>query len=282
METRNQFISLSRILLVGLAVSFPAIAQAEFGIISSKQSTEPYGNAQDESFHRAIIGGGEMTAEEKEEVGMLFPEPLENRFYVRGGLDWASIKLSSFKNKSTGNNAVGTIAKKKRDKDVMGPEFAFGYAWTSLRTDVEWLLNEKVDYNANPVLNGVAAPQRLNGSVSNHTLLANLYWDFNELFMFRPYVVAGLGMGVNKTEGSLILNATGASQGAETYTSYGLAWNFGAGLQYNFWRTFTVYGSVRYTYLGDYKWKPIKSSSDFHLEGKNTLVGLVVGLAYYI
>lgn len=263
--------------LFGLLISSTLClsAQADFAVVDSTKSTQMYGNAQTDSFHRAITGGTSLRASEEAELSMALPVSEAERYYGKVRLNFGTLTLDELKNRSTGTDSTGTVAKKRVSVNQTGMEVALGYSWSSsFRGDIEYLINKNLDYMANPVLTGSGVTARqLNAQIKNSTLLANLYYDFLGLNRFKPYLTVGLGPSVNSVQSTL------TPGGSATVRKLGCAWALGGGLRVAIFSRWHLDVSYRYIRLAS--GINIKPTSTVKLLGSTSLNAVSLGLMYY-
>ncbi|HRA42950.1 MAG TPA: outer membrane beta-barrel protein [Gammaproteobacteria bacterium] len=252
---------------------------ADFGVVDSARSAEPYGNAQTGSFHRAITGGTRLTAREEAELSAALPVREAENYYGRLRLNFSTLTLDELKNRSSGLDRTGLVAKKRVSVNQTGLEVALGYSWSpSFRGDIEYLVNKNLDYTANPVLSGTPAARQLRAQFKNSTILANVYYEFLGLNRFKPYLTVGLGPSVNSVQSSITAAPYDAA-GSATLRKFGVAWAGGVGLRVAVFSRWHIDVSYRYIRLGS--GINIKPTSQFKLLGATSLNAVSLGLMYY-
>ena len=253
---------------------------ADFGVIDSAKSATPsYGNARTESFDRAMRGGSRLTAREEAELSVALPVTEVEHYYGKLRLNFSTLTLEALKNCSAGLDKTGSVAKKRISLNQSGLEVALGYSWsTSLRGDIEYLVNKNLDYRANPVLTGAPLPRQLTAQIKNSTVLANVYYEFLGLNRFKPYLTLGLGPSVNSVQ-STIVPVAYDNGGSATVRKLGVAWALGGGLRVAVFSRWHIDLSYRYIRLGN--GLNIKPTGNFKLLGTTTLNALSLGLMYY-
>ncbi|HXH54835.1 MAG TPA: outer membrane beta-barrel protein [Gammaproteobacteria bacterium] len=253
---------------------------ADFGVVDSARSAAPYGNAQTENFHRAITGGTTLRASEEAELSAALPVHEVESYYARLRLNFSTLTLDALKNRSSGLDKTGVVAKKRVSVNQSGLEVALGYSWSpSLRADIEYLVNKNLDYTASPVLTGTGlAPRQLKTQIKNSTVLANVYYEFLGLNRFKPYLTIGLGPSMNSVQ-STITPVTYDNGGSATLRKLGVAWALGGGLRVAVFSRWHIDVSYRYIRLGN--GINIKPTSNFKLLGTTSLNAVSLGLMYY-
>lgn len=191
---KNKFFHkiLSFWLFIGIGIFAQAIL-ADFAVREDKYSLENYGDVKEPCYERAVIGGPPFIDE------YVFPLREDRRFYGRASLNSGIYVLSSFKNKSTDVPDVrGTFLRKSITKTNPGVEFAFGYIWSPrVHGEIEYLLIRNLNYSPNPVFSNVSTQRSLTATLTNNTLLANIYYDFGYYARFRPFITVGVGYSYN-------------------------------------------------------------------------------------
>jgi opacity protein-like surface antigen len=264
------------ILLVGQAY-------ADFQIMPGDRPLDPcynndYGNGQTGSFYRAIQGGTPLTSAQEAELSNLMESPSDYPFYGRVRLNFSTLALDEIKNRSTGTDALGQVAKKRTTANQAGLEIAIGYAWSdTMRGDIEYLANKNLSYTANPVLTGTTPTRRLDTQLKNSTLLANVYYDFSGLNRLKPYVTGGLGLAINNAQVTLTPPTTGATA-ANNPRNLSVAWTLGAGFRVAVFTRWHIDAAYRYIRLGN--GLNIKANSNFKLIGTYSMTALSLGLMY--
>lgn len=253
---------------------------ADFGVMDSTKSAEPYGNAETESFHRAITGGTTLTATEETELSVSLPVQEAQHYYGRVGLNFSTLKLEQLKNRSSGLDSSGVIAKKSVSMNQTGLEVALGYSWSSnLRGEIEYLINKNLNYTASPVVTGAGLTSRqLTAQIKNNTLLANVYYEFLGLNRFKPYLTGGLGFSQDSIQSTITVAPYDAA-GSTTVRKLGIVWAFGGGLRVAMFSRWHIDASYRYIRLG--RNLNIAPSSGFKLLGNSSMNAVSLGLMYY-
>lgn len=275
--TVNQRWALFSFLIVSILV---VPVHADFGVMDSTKPAEPYGNAQSESFHRAITGGTRLTATEEAELSEELPVRETQHYYARVGLNFSTLKLEQLKNVSLGLDSSGVVAKKSVSMNQTGLEIALGYGWSSnLRGEIEYLANKNLNYDASPVVTGAGLTSRqLTAQIKNNTLLANVYYEFLGLNRFKPYVTVGLGPSLSSVQATITAAPYDAA-GSATLRKTNIAMAFGGGLRVAMFSHWHIDIRYRYMRLGQkLKFAP---TSGFALSGSSNMNAVSLGLMYY-
>ncbi len=251
---------------------------ADFSVVGAETPADTYGNAETYSFHKAITGGGTLSAKSQAELEEMLPGNEVESFYGRVRANFSTLTLDELKNKSAGINSYGIVGKKRATLSQTGFEVAVGYAWSSsFRGDIEYLANKTLSYSANPALTGSGIVSRkLDAQVKNNTLMANVYYDFAALERFRPYVTGGLGIAMNSIESTLTpAPAEGASQTVRTMR---VAWGLGGGMRIGIFKNWMMDASVRYIRLGS--GVSMKPNNSYKLLGTYSANLVSLGVVY--
>lgn len=250
---------------------------ADFGVMGQDISTE-YGNAQTESFNRAITGGSSVTAEEQAQLSRMLPESDLGRYYGRFRLNHSTLIYDQLKNKSAGGlDQFGAVNKKRTTANQMGFEVAIGYIGSEeMRGDVEYLANKNLTYSASPALIGSGVPVRqVNAQIKNNTLLANVYYEFSGIYRFKPYLTGAFGASANSVQ-TTVLPPLGAST-SNTQRTLRLAWGLGAGMRVGIFSRWFLDVSYRYINLGN---KLSMQNQNFSIMGNSSMNALSLGFIY--
>ncbi len=225
--------------------------QAAFDVMNDNYAPTQYGNAQTGSFHRAITGGSPITPEEQAQLASMLPVKGYPGYYGRLRLNFSTLTLDEFKNKSSGVYSNGVINKKRTSGNQVGFEIGIGYSWSAnLRGELEYLAVKTLSYVANPALLGSGVPSvQLNSQIKNNTILANLYYDFSGLNRFKPYVTAGIGLSANSVQATLF--PAPAIGGSNTQRNIRAAWDLGVGFRVAIFSHWYLDAAYRYIRLGN-------------------------------
>lgn len=274
MKTNRMWVVIILSLIGGSLWTLPV--QAAFEVVEQNYVPSEYGNAQTGSFHRAMTGGEEMSAAQQAQLAKLVPEKDYPRYYGRFRLNFSTIMLDTLKNKSTGTDANGSVAKKRATANQVGFELAIGYSWSKdFRGDIEYLVNKNLNYHANPVLLNVNTMRQITAQIKNNSLLANIYYDFAGINRFRPYVTGGAGVAMNSVQTNLIPG------GSNTLRRLSIAWQLGVGFRVAVFSRWFLDTSYRYIRLGNgIDIGANTSTSNFKLQGNNSLSATSIGFIY--
>lgn len=245
-----------------------------------------YGSGQTKDFHTAITGKGsaEVTNEEQGSIAKILPVSEVNRWYIKAGIYKGTTKLNSIKNISTNNTLspfILTAAKAK--KDVNGGQIGAGYIFDKYRIDVDYIFGTNVDYNQTPLFtlaSGAGWPN-ITSTVTGQHLIANAYYDFEGLFLFKPFIGASVGLGMNKASsnftqvGGVVTAGAGLSKSTIAF-DYGI--QFGSRIK--IYKMLSASASYRYLSLGSVKWQD--ASQNLMLKGKRSFNGFCLDLIYLI
>ena len=246
-----------------------------------------YGNGQASSFHKAINKkAGPLTDEEQKTVHGMIPENEVGRYYLKAGIHKSTSAVGSLKNKSTATPALGTdysiqtLYDKKYKKDVTGFGLGGGYIIDDkFRVDVDYIFGNDLKYNTEAVF--TCGYPRLDSKVTGQHLIANAYYEFNNVYMFKPFVGASAGIGMNKVSATFT-NTGAVNDGITTSkTSMGIDYGLQIGSRIRILNTrFNLSASYRYLFLGKTKW--VDGTGGILLEGKRTFNGFALDLIYLL
>ncbi len=272
MKTNQRWNVISLILLT----SFAGPLYADFDVVEPRN--EYYGNAQADSFHRAISGGTTVNAEEEKMLAEVTPFKTTQRYYGRFRINFSNMAVDALENKSTGPEKDATLLKKRTSITQTGLEMAVGYAWSkNVRGDIEYIANKNIVYSASPVLAGNGITSRaLSTWIKNNTLLFNVYYEMTGIYRFTPYVTLGAGIAVNSVQSLLSPPPTGI--GSESTRNMSLAWTMGTGVRINVFKRWFIDTSYRYMNLGS--GLTIKPGDTYKLNGDLSSNVVSIGMIY--
>ena len=206
-----------------------------------------YGNGKTYSFERALEHPGEMSESEHAAIAAMLPESEYNRWYVKVAKYNATTKVSGIKNKSADTLEGLAILTKKVSKDKKAFTLGAGYTWSTWRIDVEYLKSQKLRYNADPLF--TTTTNALASEVIINNLLANVYYDFREFYIFKPFVALSVGGARNTAKTKFNGNAE------KSHSSLAAAYGLQLGARIRVLHTNALLGaSYRYRNLGKVKW----------------------------
>lgn len=146
-----------------------------------------------------------------------------------------------------------------------------------VRFELEYFKHRLLNYNPSPVVVGNSAS--LTSTVDNQALLIEMYWDFDNIVYFKPYVGALTGVVWNKTRSTLVGGGVGNGN-AENENHYGLAWGFSIGARMPFWSNWYGYFGYRYTAQSKVYWED--NTSVLQMQGRYVFSGFSLGVNYII
>jgi opacity protein-like surface antigen len=247
--------SRARIALLGFFMlgSFTLPAEAAFDIVACPKPACSYGNAETETFHRAVSGAGPLTRREQEELALVLPEKDWGRYYGRVDVNFSTLSFDQIKNRAAGIDRLGAPNVTRVTRNQVGVSVAIGYAWSrNFRGDAEYFANRTLNYNANPALIGVGVPARqVNAQIKSNTLLLNLFYDFDGIYRFRPYLTAGVGATMASVQSSVFPAPNTTIQATKTLRTLRVAFGGGAGIRIGLFTRWFLDASVRYIRLGN-------------------------------
>lgn len=135
------------------------------------------------------------------------------------------------------------MADGKASSDKKSLLLGVGYTWSTWRMDTELLLGQSLTYSQNPLFdNGLGV---LDSKITSNSLIATFYYDFRELFLFKPFVGFSLGAGINKTSGTI--DGVALKSSSDFAPAFGI--QFGANARILNSNAF-IGASYKYLYLG--------------------------------
>lgn len=243
---------------------------------SEYNSRNYYGNSQAEDFKRAINEHGDLSTEEYAKLTANLPKSEFNRWYAKLGLYRNDLKLSSIKNNSTGAISGSALTSKKEKKSKSSILIGLGYNWKSYRGDLEYNLSQNINYNKNPLFTGSA--EQLVSKVKVNNLIANLYYDFKEVWLIRPFVGGSFGIGINEVSSTLTGVVGNGSENSKKTINPVFGINFGGKARIMNSNAFAEF-SYRYLELGKAKWN---DKANLLLSGKLKSSGFYLGINYLL
>lgn len=172
-------------------------------------------------------------------------------------------------------HAGGAEALNSATRGSLGAALALGYNfypryYMPVRAEVE------LGYSFNSSYNGTVSRILSNNysytnTIGSQTLFVNGYYDFYNSTQVTPYLTAGLGTSWLRSSG----NIAGLSTGSNTEVN--LAWNIGAGINFNLSETIGIDLGYRYASLGKAK---TGLSSTGMIETNTAMHQLMMGLRY--
>lgn len=241
-----------------------------------------YGHGQVTTFSDAIRGKTPMTADDESLIASMLPEKDTERFYLKGGLNKTTVKLDGITNLSTYTNvSSGVPNPKKFTQDVTGGQIGAGYIFEEYRLDVDYLFKTDITYNQLAVFYPQNYPN-LESKVSGNHLILNGYYDFKEVYYFKPFVGLSFGLGMNKTSSTFTNTGIATSNGVNvTKSSLSMAYGLQLGSRFRIGKTkFQASASYRYLNLGKAKW--LDASGTIYLKGNRTINGFFLDLIYLL
>lgn len=264
-------------LVSGSTISAPVYA--DFGIMNQTENASTYGNAQTETFRKAITGGSPVPPEDIVELSSQLPEREDARYYGRVRMNYGTLTLDQIKNRATGRDSAGAVTKKRTSVSQTGLEIAVGYAWSlNARADIEYLVNKNLTYVANPVLTGSGLTARqLDAQIKSNVLLLNGYYEFSGLHRLKPYLTVGVGPSMHSVQTSVTPGSPARTDSA-TQRSLRLAYSLGAGARMRMYSRWYLDVSYRYMNLGN--GVRLMPSSSFKLLSTYSMSAVSLGLVY--
>jgi len=198
----------------------------------------------------------------------------------------STTKISGVTNKSTATvtapvtYADARISSAKYNKDVTSGQIGAGYIFDEFRVDVDYIFGSDIKYDQAPVFTDPPGCPDLNSKVSGYHLIANAYYEFKHLYLFKPFVGISAGLGMNKVDSTFTRTGIAGSNGVtKSKTSMGLDYGLQFGARLRVLKT-RFYASASYLSLGTAKW--VDNSGGLLLQGKRTFNGFCLDLIYLL
>lgn len=200
---------------------------------------------------------------------------LDNRFYVKFGLNLITSGVKKIKNGSTGTLTNLLLSDKKVKDSYFSWEIGAGTKVNYLRYEIEYIYDKKISYNKSPLFLNNAI--NLVSEIQSTAITLNAYYDFekNKFSYFIPYVGGCLGIARNKTS-SATYDGTGDNR-LNDRSYYGVAWGVMAGIRVPLHKRWIVYLGYKYAQHGQTKWR---DKTDVDLRGIYTLNAVSMGVNF--
>jgi opacity protein-like surface antigen len=189
-----------------------------------------------------------------------------------GRYDYLAVRLAGGPSNVSGAKNVGTragtVTNQKDDDLIGGAGAALGFDWQKfgwpVRSEIEYNLDYRFDYNARPPLSSNAG-NGLENNLRTHTLMLNAYYDIKNRTRWTPYVGVGVGLARNESEGIFTVLATGSKQTLTTVVN-NLAWSVGTGVRYAWSERWSIEVGYRFVNLGKFKTGPFADGTAIQLD----------------
>ena len=252
------------------------------------EAQDYYSNGQASSFKQATVDNRSIiTATEQDDIDARLPASDLEKWYLKVGMYKGTAKTTSVKNKSTDATLSGfSLSSTKASKDITGGQIGVGYVFgENYRGDIEYLFANDGEYNQAPLfarINGVGGWPDLTSKITGQHVIANAYYDFSQLYLFKPFIGAALGVGMNKATSNFTRVGGVVTAGAgKTKTTMGLDYGLQVGARMQVLKSrLQVNASYRYLSLGKVKW--LDSSENLVLQGKRTVNGFGLDLIFLL
>lgn len=286
----KKYLSKETLLVLSLLCTGPTLAELSVNaknwpkqLPGSEYNDENYySNGQTDNFHNAINSSNvAITTAEQKTLEAMVPESEHNRWYFKAGLHKSTARISGVKNSSS-NAGIATYTlttPAAAATSATGGALGVGYVFDAMRFDGEYIFIKNSSYNPAPLYTG--RPTTLTSTISGQHLIANAYYDFNNVPLVQPFVGLSLGAGMNKTAATFAQTNGVGTDGAKTKSAIGLDYGVQAGATTRIMGSrFYADVSYRYLKLGSVKWSD--SSGTLLLKGKRTLSGVALGLRFLL
>lgn len=189
--------------------------------------------------------------------------------YIGADVGYSKMHIGNvnYTEKNEGSSDVVESSDENNDKALGG--IKLGYAFDEgFRTELAFTSYGKIKNNY--VDTDEEGETKSNRYVKVNTLMANVYYDFNKTGTIQPYVMAGIGLGMNKTE--LKIGKSYKDSDTKNYFAY----QAGVGAAYKINNNLYADAGIKYAQLG-------KSSNDtiiFSQSAKVSSFDATVGIRY--
>ena len=265
-------------------IFFLPVAHADFSILGSKwpdDIPDVYKETVEEQQEQYL---GRLSTVEHEKIPRRWTDFMRGElvdelghYYFKVAGNFAQIKVDKIKNLSSGVFGTSTLSTETLQHDQTGLEAGYGYSWSWLRIDLEYLFNKSTDFERSPLFAEASRSEILISHVKTEALLGNIYYDFREMYLLKPYL--GIGGGIAFARTATILNNSSVD-GTRKKRKLSLAWAASGGLRLRFWTRFMLNAGYRYARIGKVVWRD--NSDALKLKGKTSFSGFVLGFTYLI
>jgi|GEM_PF-3193002 hypothetical protein len=260
-------------------------AQAGFSVMEDETY---YGNAQSETFRRAIENEAPLDSQDRAFLASVQELRTTNRWYFKSLVGRPQVTLKNVKNVSPQRPAPAPKNQlpntREAKDDALNLDLAFGYKWKRWALEHELLIGESLHYHTVEASNVPSI--RLASSIKNIATFLNVQYDLPTFFDFipkrvQPYALMGLGVSL-KTADNTTQNLTGGQRYAQSTRSTALAWHGGLGVQVQVTGSLLANLAFRYYQFNDLKMGPI-DEADYTLKWDSLVSrGFYLGLTYQL
>lgn len=137
---------------------------------------------------------------------------------------------------------------------------AIGYDFTCpVRAELEYMFRPDFQFEQTPTRDGrYDITQKLN----IHTLLLNLFYDFENSSAFTPFILAGGGIAILDGDNTVENIAGPFNYDGTAVTRTHFAWNIGGGITYSLSENIALDLTARYLDLGKARWENESPGND--------------------
>jgi opacity protein-like surface antigen len=206
----------------------------------------------------------------------------------RGRYDYLAVRLTGGPAAISDVKNVGTragVPTNTEDNDLVGAGgAAIGFDWQKfgwpIRTEFEYNLAFRFDYNARPPLN-TNVGFGLENNLKSHAFMLNAYYDLRNQTRWTPYLALGVGLARNTSEGTFTELAQIPGRRVQTRedTKNNLAYSGGLGVRYRWTESWIVEVGYRFMHLGKVKTGPFFDGTALEFD-KYTKHDFLIGVAY--
>jgi len=270
--------------LIGLLLCALSLGTLSFGVLadftvkSPNQSSEPYGNAENTAFYRAMHGAGLLSEQEQQQILDCLPEKETGRYYGRIDIGFAKLQLQSVRNRSPIGMGfgVGSLNQNSAGKEEVSLELALGYIFDeNFRIEAELLTNRITQFSASPVFSNLPPPRSLTANIKNTSVIGNIYYDFTAFDRVKPYLMASIGIANNRVVSDLV---GGGSDINAVKRTLEFAYGAGAGVRFGIFTRWFIDLKIRALLLSNAL--KIQPTKNLLLQGKYSLTSISIGAIY--
>lgn len=187
--------------------------------------------------------------------------------YMAADVGYSKIHTGNTDYTVKGDNSSGVIDSSNKSKDLEAVKL--GYAFNeNVRTEMAF--TRYGDVNKNYELTDPNDKTDIKRSVQSRSLMVNAYYDFNNIGSLQPYVMAGTGLVINKT--NLKIGEGYANNSTKNYFGY----QIGTGIGYKITDQLYADAGIKYAYLG----KSLNDTAEIRQSSRISSVDATIGIRY--
>lgn len=211
----------------------------------------------------------------------------DGTWYIKTGINISTLKLDDIQRVTSiidaANPGIATrnIQFKRVTKDNIRYEIGAGYLlknkWSM---ELNYMYNYRVPYNTRTVFfTGGGTNDSISSSVRNNAFTMDFSYNFQNIYFFKPYLSAIVGLSITDIKSKLNpLSASAVFGDTYSNTRYNLAWGFSAGAKIKLRPRLFTYINYKYLDLNKAHWR--NSMDTFKLKSDVLYSGLSLGFIY--